>query len=502
VIWEVDEDEETIEGLDENGKPDPAYAEALGLVRAPYGRRAVAALIDLAFYLLLQVPYWVFALPLLLRLLQGRISWYGFVNHPQFILAVVMASISFALSLAYCVVQLVMHGRKGVTIGKRMMGIRTVNVKTLQRPGFWRMALRMLVLSASAVVVIGPVLFLTSPLFDPQKRGRGWHDMVGQNWYVDVRNGLFPYDEKKMRVARKLITAEPVAKSKEMPSLATPAGSNQDSGYRPAGRVSAGVLGVARPHTGARTAVGLTGIEEADDHPEELPTPAPGKPALGSYRRPKKDREDDPAPTTSERATPANQEVSSSPQQSTGSVPAMPVVPAPSAPPSAPMPPSSKPTGSSPGPPPASPVPGVVASAGSASPSTAGAAGLVTGPPWKAPDDNVEMTRMRSEQQFFLRLDTGERFEVTEVLMIGRNPSATTGERVLALDDHTRSVSKTHLSIRPLEEGLEVTDRHSTNGTAIIRNGVEQSLSAKDPVLALPGDKVRFGERMAVVERA
>lgn len=490
MIWEVDEDEETIEGLDENGKPDPAYAEALGLVRAPFGRRALSALIDLAFYLLLQIPYWVFALPLLLRLLQGRISWYGFVNHPQFILAVVMAAISFALSLAYCIVQLVMHGRKGVTIGKRMMGIRTVNVKTLHRPGFWRMALRMLVLSASAVVVIGPVLFLISPFFDPQKRGRGWHDMVGQNWFIDVRKGLFPYDEKKMRVARKLITAEPVAKSKEMPSLATPAGSDQGSAYRPGGRVSAGVLGVARPHAGPRTEVGLTGIEQTDAVPQELPAPAPGKPALGSYRRPKESMDDEHVAQREGLATPPTEAAFTPRNDSSGTGLARPVVP--SIDPAAPAPATPGPGGSDPFPQQAPVAPPIPDRSGP----------VVTGPPWKAAEEDVEMTRMRSEQEFVLHLDTGDRIEVTEVLVIGRNPSATTGERALALDDHTKSVSKTHLSFRPLEDGVEVTDRHSTNGTAIIRNGIEQPLSAKNPVLVLPGDKVRFGERTAVVERA
>lgn len=495
MIWEVDEDEETIEGLDENGKPDPAYAEALGLVRAPFGRRALSALIDLAFYLLLQVPYWVFALPLLLRLLQGRISWYGFVNHPQFILAVVMASISLALSLAYCIVQLVMHGRKGVTIGKRMTGIRSVNVKTLHRPGFWRMALRMLVLSASAVVVIGPVLFLISPFFDPQKRGRGWHDMVGQNWFIDVRKGLFPYDEKKMRVARKLITAEPVAKSKEMPSLATPASSDQGSAYRPGGRVSAGVLGVARPHAGPRTEVGLSGIEEAHDNLEDLPAPAPGKPALGAYRRPQQAAEEEELPRSAGLATDPAEGSFSPSTAPIGAGPAMPAVSprveAASLRPEPPSPVTPAPVRTGPAP----------QQAPAAPPAPVESAPMVTGPPWTAGEQDVEMTRMRSEDEYVLHLDTGERLEIIEILVIGRNPSVSPGERALALDDYTKSVSKTHLSLRPVDQGVEVIDRHSTNGTAIIRDGVEQPLSAKNPVLALPGDKVRFGERTAVVER-
>src|SRR5699024_9954203 len=128
--WEVSNDEETIDGLDADGRPDPAYAAALGLVPAPLGRRAASFAIDIAGYLLLQIPYWIFTLPLLLMLIMGQISLYGLVNHPDFILAIVMGAISFALSTAYCIVQMVLHGRRGVTIGKRIMGYRGINVKT------------------------------------------------------------------------------------------------------------------------------------------------------------------------------------------------------------------------------------------------------------------------------------------------------------------------------------------------------------------------------------
>jgi hypothetical protein len=37
MIWEVEEHKPVIEGLDAAGRPDPAYAAALGLVRAPFG---------------------------------------------------------------------------------------------------------------------------------------------------------------------------------------------------------------------------------------------------------------------------------------------------------------------------------------------------------------------------------------------------------------------------------------------------------------------------------
>ncbi len=42
-IWELPDRDRQVEGLDDNGEPDPAYAAALGLVSAPLGRRAAAA---------------------------------------------------------------------------------------------------------------------------------------------------------------------------------------------------------------------------------------------------------------------------------------------------------------------------------------------------------------------------------------------------------------------------------------------------------------------------
>lgn len=534
-IWEIEEEDRSIEGLDADGKADPQYAAALGLIRAPYGRRALAAVIDLVGYALLQVPYWIFTLPLLLSVFAGRMSLYGFVNHPRFILAIVMASISLALSLAYCIVQLVLHGRKGTTIGKSITGIRSVNVKTLERPGFWRIVLRALILFGSAVVVIGPVLFLASPLLDPQKRGRGWHDMAGQTWMVDVRHGLQPYDAKKMRVARKTVTAEPVAKAKPMPSLATPATGTETS-YRPGGRVSAGVLGVARPHEGGpRGGVGLSGLERPER--PESGAAAPGKAALGAYRLRGADDDGEvhlPGSAASPAAAPAGEPGAGQPDLPSSADAVGPFGPG------QPEPPtqadavgpavSGRADRSTPAeayepaapnrphfvgrPAARSTPPGQVA--GAPSPSQAAALSGTTGPEAQAgtaEHGDVEATRLApahgtapgtgaaQAEECVLHLDSGQRVPVTDVVVLGRNPSGE-GNQPVAIADDTRSVSKTHLSIRAVDEGVEVTDRHSTNGTGIVRAGQEQVLSPGEPALAQPGDTIRFGERTARVERA
>lgn len=249
MIWEIDEGKPVIEGLDAAGRPDPAYAAALGLLRAPFGRRALAFTCDAVVWLLLQLPLWIGAVPLLLKLASGSISAYGFLNHPDFVLAAVMAGITVLLSLVYLVVQLVLHGRKGVTIGKAVAGIRSVNVRTLERPKVGAVFLRFLLFTASGVLpLLGPVFLLVSPTFDPDRRGRGLHDKATNVWLVDSRRGLNPYDEKRMRVARKMVKTEPVPERSALPSLATPVDPSAQPQYRPGSRVSAGVLGVARPH--------------------------------------------------------------------------------------------------------------------------------------------------------------------------------------------------------------------------------------------------------------
>lgn len=392
MIWEIDEQERVIEGIDASGRPDPAYAAALGLVNAPYGRRALALVCDLAVWTVIQLPLWLGALPLLFKLATGAVSPYGFVNHPDFVLGIVTASITVALTLAFLIVQLVLHGRRGLTIGKAVTGIRSVNVRTLERPGVGAVLLRFLIVFAAGVVPFGSAVFLLSPTFDPQGRGRGWHDKATNVWLVDARNGLNPYDEKRMRIARKMVKAEPVEERAELPSLATPLDPARQPEYRPGSRISAGVLGLARPPE--------TPKAQVTPAPPQVPVPQPKLPQ------------------------PQLPEVA--PQE--------------------------------------------------ASPSTT----------------------------LVLRLDTGESIPVSGPILLGRNPDAADhpGARAIRVADGSRTLSKTHMLVRPVAGGLEVVDCASTNGSGLIRAGVEQGLTAGVPVRAADGDRIRLGDRTADVVRA
>lgn len=431
MIWEVDEKTDTLEGLDAQGRPDPAYAAGLGLVAAPFGRRSLAFVIDVAIWLVLQLPLWVGAGPLLAKLANGSISLYGLVNHPGFTLAVVMAAISVALLLVYAIAQWILHGRKGLTIGKAVTGIRTVNVRSLERPGVWWVLWRFVVVGAAGVLpVVGPALVLSSSTFDLERRGRGWHDHTARTWLVDIRAGLNPYDEKRMRIARKTVKAEPVPERSSLPSLATAVNADGSPQYRPGTRISAGVLGVARPHEPRRA-------------------PAPAAPVGAGT-----------APDRPSLATPTAV-----------------VAPAPAA---LVTPPLAAAT-----PPPAAPVP-APAHAAPAEPSAARLAPVVAQP-----------EPVVAHPVLSLRLDSGETLAVVEALLLGRDPDVARvpGARAVAVPDTTRSLSKTHFSVCPAAGGIEIVDRHSTNGSVLVRAGVEYPLPADTPVIAAPGDRILLGDR-------
>jgi hypothetical protein len=69
------------------------------------------------------------------------------------------------------------------------------------------------------------------------------------------------------------------------------------------------------------------------------------------------------------------------------------------------------------------------------------------------------------------------------------------------LEDESRSLSKTHLLVRPVDGGLEITDCGSTNGSGLARAGIEYVIEAGVPVVTVEGDTIRLGDRSAVVIR-
>lgn len=105
-----------------------------------------------------------------------------------------------------------------------------------------------------------------------------------------------------------------------------------------------------------------------------------------------------------------------------------------------------------------------------------------------------------------IALDDGQRFELRGVALVGRNPHPVAGEHVdllVPLNDLSRSVSKTHASLRWDGRLLWVADRGSTNGTAVIDGSGERvAVTTAEERAAAPGARVEVGNRSFLVEPA
>lgn len=469
MIWEIDDSTHAVEGLDERGRPRPEYAATLGLRMAPFGRRALATSLELGILLVLQLPVLLVSLPALLSAMSSADPAAALAGSGIAGLVIACAAVSAGLTTAFVLLQLVLHGRRGVTVGKAATGIRSINVRTLERPGFWRGAVvRYLVLYGSFLIpVVGPILVVAcSPLFDPERRGRGWPDLAGATWFVDVRDGLNPYDAKRMRIARKTAATDLADERNELRSLATSAVTAGAGAYIPTTRSSGGVVGAPRSDAYAATSP-ATGSDAA-----AAPAPAAAAVAPGAL-----------APSA------AGAPVSD--------------VPPPSAPPTVPGVAAERPAAAMPGIPwtpprllPDEPAPSAgAASAVPAQGTARGPAAPVVGTP--APAGG------HADPPVVIEFDDGVRITLPGTgVLIGRDPAAAPGDAGLALvplADPTRSISKTHLALVRTGGAVVAIDRASTNGSALLRDGAELALSPGQGIAIRSGDTLLLGERRARV---
>ena len=228
-------------GLRDDGAPDPAYAAGLGLRPAGAGRRCAAFAIDLAAYALLCTPAVIGVLMVLPPAFEsGSLDAAALLDAVDG--ALVLLLVGQGLATVFGLVQLILHGRRGVTLGKAIMGLRSVDAATFARPGFWRVVLRALVLqlSTALLVVVGPALLFASGLWDPERRGRSWLDRIARAWVVDARGALDPVDVKAMRHARKAYEAPERVDAAPLPSLATIGGA--PTAFVPVQRSNSGVV--------------------------------------------------------------------------------------------------------------------------------------------------------------------------------------------------------------------------------------------------------------------
>ncbi|MCU1433978.1 MAG: transporter [Pseudarthrobacter sp.] len=122
------------------------------------------------------------------------------------------------------------------------------------------------------------------------------------------------------------------------------------------------------------------------------------------------------------------------------------------------------------------------------------------------PDDDLDRTQMRGGAPYAppvavlrIKLDDGRDFQLDQNVLVGRNPVGQAGEQhaqLLAVTDPGRSISKTHLHLLTDGAGIWVTDRNSTNGSAVTTpDGRRTPLQPGVPAFISPGSTVHFGDR-------
>lgn len=178
----------------------------------------------------------------------------------------------------------------------------------------------------------------------------------------------------------------------------------------------------------------------------------------------------------------------------------MPRVPAPAAPAATPSHPATTP------PAPLHPALSGPASAGvdQAPVSSVPGAAPATPPAPAGPPPTPPTPTTPARDSVIIAVDDGQRFEIRGTALLGRNPQPLPGEPVdllVPINDLSRSVSKTHATLRWDGHLLWVTDRGSTNGTAV-RSMQGHRPADQGEVPAAPGETVEVGDRTFFVEPA
>jgi uncharacterized RDD family membrane protein YckC len=432
----------------------------LELIPATAGKRLGAAVLDWLAPVAVLVVTFAIGFAGITRTLSG-----GFIIYDTASL-VLFGSIGIGLTLVYLVVLLSMEGRSGATIGNRVMGIRSADTDGYA-PGTGGVFLRGLVTGAGiilalvaavlivifkwfdiALFILGPlvllgtvwaVLVVVSNTWDANGKLRGWHDAAAKTLVFDVNAGRNPI-------------------------------------------TSGGIQG---PYSFA---------------PLDLPPVRPVASPVAQQATPVQSYAASPAPAQAvqAQAIPAQSAPAQAAPVQPYAAPPAPVQPAPVQPYAAPpyaaqpyaAPQSYAPPAVNPFHVPETPAATLPVPAGGAA----------------HPDDDLDRTQMRGGAAYAapvavlrIKLDDGRDFQLDRNVLVGRNPVGQAGEQqsqLLAVADPGRSISKTHLHLLTDGTGIWVTDRNSTNGSAVTTpDGRRTPLQPGVPAFISPGSTVHFGDR-------
>ena len=414
----------------------------LELVPATAGKRLGAAVLDWLAPVAVLVVTFAIGFAGITRTLSG-----GFIIYDTASL-VLFGSIGLGLTLVYLVVLLGMEGRSGATIGNRVMGIRSAD-KDGYAPGAGGVFLRGLVTGAGIILAVlvavavvifkwfDIALFILGPLL---LLGAVWAVLVVVSNTWDANGKLRGWHDA---AAKTLVF-------------------DVNAGRNP---ITSG--GIQGPYSFA---------------PLDLPPVQPVASPVAQQAN----------PAQPYAAPPASAPAQAAPVQPYAAQPAPPQ-PAPAQPYAAPQP-YAPPSFSPP------------AASAFHVPETPAAPLPVPAPGAAHPDDDLDRTQMRGGAAFAapvavlrIKLDDGRDFQLDRSVLVGRNPVGQTGEQqaqILAVTDPGRSISKTHLHLLTDGAGIWVTDRNSTNGSAVTTpDGRRTPLQPGVPAFVSPGSTVHFGDR-------
>jgi uncharacterized RDD family membrane protein YckC len=378
------------------------------------------------------------------------------------------------LLFAWWLVYSAMQGGRG-SIGQRILGLRLQDADSTAPIGFWRAVWRNIVFGLAGAIVVG----YFTPLFDSSGRRQGWHDMAARAVVVDVRKtvptpppgaaGASPGASGRVGPAAPRVDARPATANPYLPpptgaaSLPPapplqPAAPVPSPGFMPAvaGTAVRPAPAVTRPAAPIGTGL-IDGVPWVTQDPQPSPVKRPPQSAdsFPSVTMPF------PAATTTE------------PLGTAAMVAVAPAAPAPAAP---------------------------LATPGVSSPAAA------------APDDDLDSTRIvvpppaqraplydGAPVIAVLTWDDGARMAVYGRTLYGRNPANEQGAVAIAVRDETLSLSKTHFEVGGDSTGAWILDRHSTNGTTLVRDGGRIPLVPGVRTNLRAGDGLEFGDRRVTV---
>jgi pSer/pThr/pTyr-binding forkhead associated (FHA) protein len=106
---------------------------------------------------------------------------------------------------------------------------------------------------------------------------------------------------------------------------------------------------------------------------------------------------------------------------------------------------------------------------------------------------------------WLLMLADGQRISVTGAVVLGRNPDAVEGypdATLVSIEDPGKTVSKSHAVLIPYGDGLYIIDLESTNGVAVVADGVRRNVTSTEFRAAPDGSVVELGSYLLGVEKS